>query len=173
MRKTALILASALAFDLGIVSVAAQAQQQTPEPPRGPATGTGPTGGRAGGVSGLAAVDPDSPGAATGRGNQLGPGYGGGPACEECTDEPAAISDQAAAGNLTSYLAATPSDGHKHRQDHVFIKLDRVNTVRACLARRGDVVDHEGARQCRLPQAGGAAIGNPTRNLPGGIPPRN
>ncbi len=43
MKKTTLILAGAAALCLGAVGVAAQAQQQTREPPRLPTSSTGPT----------------------------------------------------------------------------------------------------------------------------------
>ncbi|WP_298744562.1 hypothetical protein [uncultured Brevundimonas sp.] len=179
MKRTALILAGALAFDLGVMAVAAQARQQTREPPRGPATGAlqepsttrfrdstargttcrpgesgpcrppaGPTGGRAGGMSGLAVQDPTGPGGNGGCTPGLpGPGRPTGP----CAGEPASISDQAAAGNLTSYLPAAESDGHKHSGEYRYLKIDAALPLRACLARRGEVVRHEGVRQCRLP----------------------
>ena len=116
MKRTALILAGAAAFDLGVMAVAVQAQQQTQTP-----RSTGPA--------------PSGPG-------------------------------QDAAG-----LKAFEDLAVRHE---TYIKIDPVNTIQACTARRGQVVTHEGAQQCRIPTPDAAApsIGNPTRR-PGGIPPRN
>ncbi|MBI2260781.1 MAG: hypothetical protein HYU62_03865 [Caulobacterales bacterium] len=38
----------------------------------------------------------------------------------------------------------------------IFIKIDAVNTVQACTARRGEIVRHEGVQQCRLPAPAGS-----------------
>ena len=115
MKRTALILAGAAAFDLGVMAVAVQAQQQTQTP-----LSTGP--------------------APSGPGQERG---------------------------------IKPFEDLSSRHE-TYIKIDRVNTIQACTARRGQVVTHEGAQQCRIPTPDAAApsIGNPTRR-PGGIPPRN
>jgi hypothetical protein len=73
-------------------------------------------------------------------------------------------------GPVSSGQASRIGD-HKGEQT-IFIKVDRVNTVQACIARRGDVVVQDGVQQCRLPGPDAPAIGNPTQR-PGGIPPRN
>lgn len=170
MKRTALILAGAAAFDLGVMAVAAQAQQQTQTPPvRIPTTTTGPT--FPGPGEGGAVVDPTGPGGNGGctPGGVPRPGR----PSEPCA--PAAISDQAAAGNLTSFLPTAESDGFKIKSlGATYIKVDRVNTIQACRARQGEVVRHEGAQQCRLPVSEAPAVGNPTLNPTRrpGMPPR-
>lgn len=194
MNRTALILAGAVVFDLGVMAVSAQAQ--TP-PGRGddfvnqglitnsnsklsaaPAEpATPPPAADVGGPRSAPVVDPTGPGRNGGCTPGL-PTAAGGPC------NPAAISDQAAQGNL-SFQAPTgpaasafgPDRPTKSKGGRVeYFKIDRVNTIQACSGRGGEVVMHEGARQCRIPADDGAAaapsIGNPARR-PGGIPPRN
>lgn len=97
MKRTALILAGAAVFDLGVMAVSAQAQQTI----RDPAPRSGP-------VSSGQASRPST-----------GPG---------------------------------DNSGHiDHKSSRTFyLKIDTVNTVRACTARRGAVVVHEGVQQCRI-----------------------
>lgn len=174
MKRTALILAGAAVFDLGVMTVAAQAQQQT-RPPRVsiPTTSTGPT--VPGPGAGGAVVDPTGPGGSGGC--TPGSPIRGGTA-NPCG--PAAISDQAAAGNLTSFLSTAQPGGQTrggvvtdHKGERViYMKIDLTNTLQACTARGGQAVTHEGAQQCRIPAPAAPSVGNPTRR-PGGIPPRN
>ena len=224
MRKAAIILATAAVFDLGVMAVAAQAQQQTREPPRssGPGAGQGtapsgsedifkqslsfnyqkidfeytaqaciadrgevvrreggqqcrlgapgrPTAGANDGASGLAVQDPTGPG---GNGGCI-PGLpNSGGSTGPCTGAPVAISDQGVDGGLVPWRS-TARPQIKLREEYFFLKIDAALPLRACIARRGEVVTHEGSQQCRLPAAEAPAIGNPTRNLPGGIPPRH
>ncbi len=167
MKRTALILAGAVAFDLGVMAVAAQAQQQTQAPPvRIPTTSTGPT--FPGSGEGGAVVDPTGPGGNGGctPGGVPRPGR----PSEPCG--PAAITDQAAQGNLTAVLPT--AEGVPFKEQRVtYFKIDRVNTIQACRARQGEVVRHQGAQQCRIPPPPPAAVGNPSLPRPGGIPPRN
>lgn len=177
MKRTALILAGAAVFDLGVMTVAAHAQQQMRPPTvRIPTTSTGPT--VPGPGAGGAVVDPTGPGGSGGC--TPGSPIRGGTA-NPCG--PAAISDQAAAGNLTSFTPTAPSGGQTRgdisgtvssipglqTRGGNYLKIDDVNTLRACTARGGQAVPHEGVQQCRLP-TGGPTLGNPR---PGGIPPRN
>ncbi|MBX9803708.1 MAG: hypothetical protein K2Y04_13240 [Caulobacteraceae bacterium] len=165
MKRAALILAGAAAFDLGVMAVAAQAQQAGAPPVRIPTTSTGPT--FPGPGEGGAVVDPTGPGGNGGctPGGVPRPGR----PSEPCA--PAAISDQAAQGNLTSFMRTSPSDELKIKMlGTTYIKVDRVNTIQACRARQGEVVMHEGAQQCRITAPEAPAVGNPLRNRP--IPPR-
>lgn len=79
---------------------------------------------------------------------------------------------------LRSGTNITPSPGQASSiienkgEQTIFIKIDSLNTVRACTARRGVVVVQDGVQQCRLAAPDAPAIGNPTQR-PGGIPPRN
>lgn len=106
MKRTALILAGAAVFDLGVVAVSAQAQQTTREPAP-----------RSGPVSSGQASRPST-----------GPG---------------------------------DNSGHiDHKSSRaIFIKIDIVNTVRACTTRRGEVVVHEGVQQCRIAEDINTALG--------------
>jgi hypothetical protein len=149
MKRTALILAGAAAFDLGVMAVAAQAQQTGDIPPTRPTHGS-PMGGP---IFGLSVQDPTGTGGCT-PGGPLSNGT-----ANPCG--PAALSGEGTRGKHFPVL---------------HIRIDRVNTIQACRARQGEVVMHEGAQQCRIPDPAAAAIGNPTLNptrRPGGIPPRN
>ena len=165
MKRTALILAGAAAFDLGIMVVAAQAHQGLQDPPpsraddfvnQGLITNSNnklqvdvppsrPTDGTAvpGTTSGAVAVwDPTGTGGCT-PGGPLSSGT-----ANPCA--PGAISDQAAAGNLSANAPRAQASPGK-MANFVHIKIDRVNTIQACRARRGEVVMLEGAQQCRVP----------------------
>lgn len=133
MKRTALILAGAAVFDLGIMAVAAQAQSRTQAPvPR--------TGG------------PGSPGS-TGGGAVVAPTGSGG-----CT--PSGVVVPGSAGRPCAPAL-------KLAEDLDIFKIDSVNTVESCLARRGEVVMQEGQRQCQLPNRDPAARGTPI-GAPGG-----
>lgn len=188
MKRTALILAGAAAFDLGVMAVAVQAQ--TPPTTRSDEfvnqglitnsnsklTAQDRQPASPGTASGAAVVDPTGPGG-NGGCTPGGPIPGGRP--NPCP--PPAISDQAAAGNLTSFARTNPSGGQWNSSGHreqkqeaaIYIKLDRVNTIQACTARGGEVVPHQGAQHCRIPPPAAPVVGNPTLPRPGGIPPRN
>ena len=137
MRKTALILAGAIAFDLGVMAVSAQAQQQTGDPSRGPAPGAGPaTTGLGGAYDKLGRVGAlpvqDSP---TARRGTTGDSSGG----RDCTDQrpsgpcaassgagPATASGRWIKGDRVEDVQAAPPRGP------VFPKIARVDTIPAC-----------------------------------------
>lgn len=102
MKRTALILAGAVAFDLGVMVVAAQAQQQGDIPPTRPTHGSP----MSGPIYGLVVQDPTGTGGCT-PGSPLSSGT-----ANPCA--PAAITDQAAQGNLTAVM---PTAGGKGRRD--------------------------------------------------------
>ena len=151
MKRTALILAAATAFDLGVMAVAAQAQQQTrTSPVRIPTTSTGPTIPDA--ASGAAVREPGGSGGCTpgsplpgGTANPCAPAAIGG----ERTPDLPGLGRHAEAGGL-DYWFDIPA--------------------RACTARGGVVATREGVQQCRIPNPAAPAIGSPQRNRP--IPPR-
>lgn len=101
MKKTAIILAGAVAFDLGVLVVAGQAA----EAPKAPAAAP----------------------AATARGKVF----------------------------------------PKVEIDHFYLKVDAVNTARACDHKHGKVVDVAGVAMCQLPaKAGPAQDGRGARSVP-------
>lgn len=180
MERKALILAGAVAFDLGVMAVAAQAQQTMDPPPvhtttippegrldllRVPPTGSSPTNSPSPGPAGGAAMGQAPAGTRPGdcvlRPTSPTPGGSTGPC------GPAAISDQAAAGNLSHNLPSASVDGKHYPTIH--IRIDRVNTIQACTERGGEVVPHQGAQHCRIPQS----AAEPVVGEPAGIPPRN
>lgn len=124
MLKTAIILATAAIFDLGIVIVASQAQQAPVPDSRGCVNGKHFPDAQQSACRDSAPVDPSGP-----------------------------------AGQA--------------RTIDMFLKIDRVNTVQACIARRGAVVVVEGQRQCRIPADGAGSTSGPIGRPPGGIPPRH
>lgn len=144
MKRTALILAGAAVFDLGTVAVTAQAQQVTQQPLIRPGTN-------------VAASEGQDARGTTGTGDERDGALG-----------------------TVSLSGSTDNGGRQTSRERyidksspmIFIKIDIVNTVRACTARRGDVVVRDGVQQCRLPAPDAPTIGNPTQR-PGGIPPRN
>ena len=126
MRKAAIILAGAAIFDLGLVVVSVQAQES-----RRPSTGT--VGTAPGTTSNRDHIDQDA---------QL-------TACATGKHIPEAP--------LSACRAAPPESSGpagQTRSVDMFLKIDRVNSVQACTARRGEVVRHEGVQQCRLPAPG-------------------
>ena len=130
MKKTALILAGAAAFDLGVMTVSVQAQESLRPSPGSVVAAPGTTSNRDN-------IDQDA---------QL-------TACANGKHIPDA---------RLSTCRATPSDSSgtasQTRSVDMFLKIDRVNSVQACTARRGEVVRHEGVQQCRLPAPGDADI---------------
>jgi hypothetical protein len=163
MRKTTLILAGAVAFDLGVMAVSAQAQQAGPAPP--PASGPtgsgqaarsaripGPSeagaqftqhGGSTANSAGLESVGAAQPGSCA-RGKHIpdsrvdacrAPGARG--------SDPASISSEAAPADPPPRQAAAAAD--------YYLKLTAAYPARSCIAARGHVVTHEGVQQCRLP----------------------
>lgn len=198
MKKTAIILATAAVFDLGVMVISVQAQEVFR-----PVTGDTFAGRET--TPNRDHIDQDAQRTACANGKHIPDAR-----LSACRD-PAPFDPSASSGPAGQARAAD-----------MFLKIDRVNTVQACTARQGTVVRREGVQQCRLPadvnrppagptggRAGGisgiavqdptgpggnggcipgppgtggstgpctgepAAIGNPTRNLPGGIPPRN
>lgn len=127
MRKTALILAGAAVFDLGIVVVSVQAQESSR-----PSAGTVVT----------------APGMTPNR---------------DPIDQDAQITACANGKHFPreqlSACRANPSDpsgpASQTRAVDMFLKIDDRLTARACTARRGEVVRHEGVEQCRLPATTG------------------
>lgn len=125
MRKTAIILATAAIFDLGIVVVASHAQQA-----------------------------PDTRSCANGK---------------HIPD-----AQLSACRDTAPFNPSGPSGpAGQARTVDMFLKIDRVNTVQACTARRGTVEVVEGQRQCRLSSDGASSLSGPAGSLPGGIPPRH
>ncbi|MDZ4364153.1 hypothetical protein [Brevundimonas sp.] len=176
MKRTALILAGAAAFDLGVMVVAAQAQDRRSAPVEEvKISGSGLT----------QSTDRVAPGAASGGAVQDPTGTGGcipGPPLPGGTANPCApaVFTSYSVGDLNARLSMEPSGDPPpaagryidKTSSTVFIKIDRVNTVQACTARQGEVTTHQGVQQCRIPAPAAPAVGNPTRR-PGGIPPRN
>lgn len=118
MKTTVLILAGAVAFDLGVVAVSAQAQQQATAP------------------AGRAAHVPSNPNRSGDSGTII-----------QTPWLPPVPTPPGVEGSVSATKYIDKSE------PVIFIKMDTVNTVRACEARRGEVVVHEGVQQCRLPAA--------------------
>ena len=153
MRKTALILAGAAVFDLGVMVVGAQARQQSPTPP--------PT--------------PGVPDQGTARGQHIkhGPEF----VFIKLDQALTARACGARRGEVVRHEGVqqcrlpTPgsSDGLKHSLSFNFLKIDLDYTARACTSQRGEVVTHEGVQQCRVP-ADGAGSANARAGPPPGDP---
>lgn len=162
MAHTALILAGALALNLGVMAVAAQAQQQADPPPLH--TSTPPVEGVLNWTR-TAPNDPTSPGPASpgpmGAEVRVQDGPGG------CIPRPGVPGNDGAAN------PCGPGGIRLQYDEGIqYSAIDRTNTVQACRARRGQVVMHQGRQQCRLPPPPPAAVGNPGLPRPGGILPR-
>lgn len=130
MRKTALILAGAVAFDLGVVVVSVQAQESARPSPGAVVTAPGTTPNRD-------HIDQDAQRTACANGKHI----------------PAA---QLSACRATPPDSSGPAG--QTRAVDMFLKIDAAFTARACTAGRGVVVRHEGVQQCRLPATGDADI---------------
>jgi len=61
------------------------------------------------------------------------------------------LSNRGRSENGETRATANPSGGPIDIESWSWGRIDRVNTVEACTARRGVVVMHEGVQQCRLP----------------------
>ncbi|HWQ85990.1 hypothetical protein [Brevundimonas sp.] len=126
MRKTAIILAGAAIFDLGVIVVSVQAQESSRPSPGTVVAAPGTTPNRD-------HIDQDAQRTACANGKHI----------------PDA---------RLSACRATPSDpsgpASQTRAVDMFLKIDADFTARACMARRGEVVRHEGVQQCRLPAPG-------------------
>lgn len=126
MRKTALILAGAAMFDLGVVVVSVQAQESARPSPGSVVTAPGTTPNRD-------HIDQDAQVTACANGKHIPDARLS--ACRATSSDPSGPAGQTRAVDF-------------------FLKIDRVNSVQACMARRGEVVRHEGVQQCRLPAPG-------------------
>ena len=131
MRKTAIILAGAAMFDLGVVVVSVPAQEVFR-----PSSGTFVT--APGTTSNRDHIDQDAQRTACANGKHLPEAQLS--ACRDNAPDSASPAGQTRAADM-------------------FLKIDRVNSVQACTARRGEVVRHEGVQQCRLPASAGSGMG--------------
>ncbi|MDI1325685.1 MAG: hypothetical protein PSV23_02690 [Brevundimonas sp.] len=135
MRKTAIILAGAAMFDLGVVVVSVQAQESARPSPGTVVTAPGTTSNRD-------HIDQDAQFIACADGKHI----------------PDA---------RLSACRATPSDpsgpAGQTRAVDFFLKIDRVNSVQACIAQRGEVVTRDGVQQCALPADPGNNRAGPSR----------
>lgn len=188
MKRTALIFAGAAVFDLGVMTVSAQAQQTTQSPLIRPGTNAASQDQANSNrdhkhertifikIDNLNTVR-----ACTARRGEVVVHEG----VQQCRlptpDTPGDTPSTSWQLDVPFYLGAATDNGVRQSSpDHyidksnpvIFIKIDSVNTVQTCARRRGEVVAVEGVQQCRLPTPDAPAIGNPTPR-PGGIPPRN
>lgn len=123
MKRTALILAGAAVFDLGIVAVTAQAQQVTQQPLIRPGTN-------------VAASEGQDARGTTGTGDERA----------------VALGTFTLSGSTDNDVRQSSRDRYIDKSNPVaFIKIDLVNTVQSCITRRGAVVTVDGVQQCRLP----------------------
>ena len=128
MRKTAIILATAAVFDLGVIVVSVSAQEGLR-----PSSGTVVT--VPGTTSNRDHIDQDARIRGCANGKHLPDAQLS--ACRDTTADSSGPASQTRAVDM-------------------FLKIDGVNSVQACTARRGDVVRHEGVQQCRLPASAGS-----------------
>lgn len=138
-KKTTLILAGAATFDLGVMAVAAQAQQQTRESP--------PISGRSAG--------PETAPQASGAQGPTAPGVNGG-----CT--PGLPNTGGSTGPCTPAPSLVRKAGEKV-VEYLHLKIDATLSPRACVEQRGEVVMHDGVQQCALPVAPGTTPVRPNR----------
>ncbi|MDP3371090.1 MAG: hypothetical protein Q8R45_03415 [Brevundimonas sp.] len=61
------------------------------------------------------------------------------------------LSNRDQSGNGETRATVNSSGGHIDIESWSWGRIDRVNTVEACTARRGVVVMHQGVQQCRMP----------------------
>ena len=152
---------------IGAVLLAGAAQAQTPPQPRGgPTVAAGPrttapptSGGESGSENGQTRAVVNSSGGVIAAEtsapvNGIG-GTGGGrftfvPTGPRTTAPPTP-GGESGSGNGQTRATVNPSDRHIDLESWSWGLIDRVNTVEACTARRGEVVMHQGVRQCRLP----------------------
>ena len=67
------------------------------------------------------------------------------------TTAPPTSGGESVSENGQTRAVVNSSDGSIDILAWSFGRIDRVNTVEACTARRGEVVMHQGVRQCRQP----------------------
>ena len=135
MRKTALILAGAAVFDLGVVAVSVQAQESLRPVAGNFVTAPGTTSNRD-------HIDQDAELTACANGKHIPDAR-----LSACRASPSASSGPA----------------NQARSVDMFLKIDRVNSVQACTARRGEVVMRDGVQQCALPAEPGTSGARPSR----------
>lgn len=135
MRKTALILAGAAMFDLGVVVVSVQAQESSRPSPGAVATAPGATPNRD-------HIDQDAQITACANGKHI-------------------PNAPLSACRATPPESSGPAG--QTRAVDMFLKIDADFTARACASRRGAVVRHEGVQQCRLPAEPGNTGARPSR----------
>lgn len=175
MRKTALILAGAAAFDLGVMAVAAQAQQAQGSPTSGPTTtGQAPAGIRGGFIIPLVAgrarsetTGDQSPEATRATDGHKIEGVAGVRACSPgaagpCRD-PAPFDPSAPAVPAAAQRSATTDLYMKTSGNLRYLKIDNTHTARTCIAQRGEVIMREGVQQCALPADAGFDRVGPSR----------
>ncbi len=152
---------------IGAVLLAGAALAQTPPQPRGgPTVAAGPrttapptSGGESGSESGQTRAVVNSSGGVIAAEtsapvNGVG-GTGGGRYSFYSPDRrpiaPPTPGGESGSENGQTRATVNPSDRHIDLESWSWGLIDRVNTVEACTARRGEVVMHQGVRQCRLP----------------------
>ena len=135
MRKAAIILAGAAIFDLGLIVVSVQAQESLRPPPGAVVTAPGTTSNRD-------HIDQDAQLTACADGKHIPDAR-----LSACRASPSASSGPAS----------------QTRSVDMFLKIDRVNSVQACTARRGEVVMRDGVQQCALPAEPGTSGAGPSR----------
>lgn len=67
------------------------------------------------------------------------------------TTAPPTSGGESGSENGETRASSNSSGGRIDIESWSWGRIDRVNTVEACTARRGEVVMHQGVRQCRLP----------------------
>ncbi|WP_439477401.1 hypothetical protein [Brevundimonas sp.] len=152
---------------IGAVLLAGAALAQTPPQPRGgPTVAAGPrttapptSGGESGSENGqtraivnssggVIAAETSTPvngigGTGGGRFTFVSPG--------RRTTAPPTPGGESGSENGETRATVNSSGGHIDIESWSWGRIDRVNTAEACTARRGEVVMHQGVRQCRLP----------------------
>jgi len=153
MRKSAIVLTGALAFDLGVMVVAGQAAPP-PNPQIGVALGQD-----------ARAKPATKPYMKVELSDVLVSSYqiGGANTAAACVlkgGTVTAVRDMPTCQIPANGPAAAPAPAPglslnfaKIQTDHIYMKLDTVNTVQACGAKGGKVVAKNGAQQCELPKS--------------------
>lgn len=166
MKNAALILASVAAFDLGVMAVAAQANPGMQNPPtrsddfvnQGLITNSNSK------IGAKKAEKEDGPVVqdSTSKTKVYDPtGTGGctpGSPLSGGTSNPCAPSANALSNKRGKHFPTT------------YIRVDKVNTIKSCTARGGEVILHQGVQQCRISAPETKTLGNPR---PGASPPKN
>ncbi|MDP3656001.1 MAG: hypothetical protein Q8R45_03420 [Brevundimonas sp.] len=146
MKRTALILAGAAAFDLGVMVVASKAQQASLPPS---SFSTGGSAGQSRAVDYFLKIDQlNSVQACVARRGEVVMHEGS----QQCRlPGPAGSANPRAAPNAGPGTSPGDADIHKQGLALNFTKIDIHYTARACIAQRGEVVTHDGVQQCALP----------------------